>query len=152
MWTSWLMDSPTNSKFSHLLLSNHRSPPIRPPFRERSKMPRTKTFRVRLCLKSPLILLPSARRSYAYCSRRLQKKNPNRNKSGGQKRERDIHKPGERGNYPTIPSENPLYEHFYRESNLVPKEEWDDFWSALKRTLPTTFRFTGSKGFVVAFT
>lgn len=53
---------------------------------------------------------------------------------------------GQRGNYDSIPSENALYEKFYRESGLIPEEEWEEFWKALKRTLPTTFRFTGSKG------
>ena len=57
-------------------------------------------------------------------------------------------KAGERGNYSAIPSENALYERFYRESNVVPEDEWEDFWGAMKRTLPTTFRFTGSKGCV----
>lgn len=111
-------------------------------------MPRTKTFRVRLYLKPTIECKTILRLLF----RRLQKKNPNRNKAGGQKRERDVHQPGERGNYPTIPTENTLYEHFYKESNAVPEEEWNDFWSALQRTLPTTFRFTGSKGFVAAFT
>ncbi|KAF8541238.1 S-adenosyl-L-methionine-dependent methyltransferase [Trichophaea hybrida] len=76
----------------------------------------------------------------------FKKKNPNRNKSGNPKRDRDSHRPGERGNYASIPSENALYERFYKESAVVPDEEWDDFWGALKRTLPTTFRFTGSRG------
>ncbi|KAL7271489.1 tRNA (cytosine-5-)-methyltransferase ncl1 [Rhizina undulata] len=52
---------------------------------------------------------------------------------------------GERANYETIPSENAKYEAYYRESGLIPEEEWSEFWGTLKRTLPTTFRFTGSK-------
>ena len=74
-------------------------------------------------------------------------KNPNRNKFGQQKRDRDT-QPGFRGSYDAIPSENALYERFYKESMVVPEEEWEDFWGALKRTLPTTFRFTGSRGLV----
>ncbi|CCX29922.1 S-adenosyl-L-methionine-dependent methyltransferase [Pyronema domesticum] len=70
----------------------------------------------------------------------------NRNKNGGPKRDRDAHRPGVRGSYDTIVSENALYEKYYKEAKVVPEEEWDDFWSALKRTLPTTFRFTGSRG------
>ncbi|KAI5845827.1 S-adenosyl-L-methionine-dependent methyltransferase [Morchella snyderi] len=48
--------------------------------------------------------------------------------------------------YVSIPTENEKYEKFYKESGLIPEEEWEEFWSTLKRTLPTTFRFTGSKG------
>ncbi|TGZ80021.1 S-adenosyl-L-methionine-dependent methyltransferase [Ascodesmis nigricans] len=76
--------------------------------------------------------------------------------SGGGKREqnstkiqqqhRNATQKGVRGSYESIPNENALYEKFYKESGFIPEEEWDDFWSALKRTLPTTFRFTGSKG------
>jgi len=90
----------------------------------------------------------NARRTYHYHP--FQKNNPNRNKAGNPKRDRDSHRPGERGNYASIPSENALYERFYKESAVVPDEEWDDFWGALKRTLPTTFRFTGSRGFVAS--
>ncbi|KAL0636572.1 tRNA (cytosine-5-)-methyltransferase ncl1 [Maublancomyces gigas] len=53
---------------------------------------------------------------------------------------------GDRYAYVSIPSENAKYERYYKESGLIPEEEWDEFWATLKRTLPTTFRFTGSKG------
>lgn len=55
---------------------------------------------------------------------------------------------GERYSYVSIVSENEKYERYYKESGLIPEEEWSDFWAALKRTLPTTFRFTGSKGYI----
>lgn len=97
----------------------------------------------------PLLFLPGGVRAYI---RPFQKKGGkggfNRNKNGGPKRDRDAHRPGVRGSYDTIVSENALYEKYYKEAKVVPEEEWDDFWSALKRTLPTTFRFTGSRGFV----
>lgn len=54
---------------------------------------------------------------------------------------------GDRPNYSSIPSENEKYEKYYKESGLIPEEEWNEFWTTLKRTLPTTFRFTGSKGY-----
>jgi len=70
------------------------------------------------------------------------------NKFGNHKRERGAGPAkGERGNYASVTTENALYERFYKESNVVPEEEWEGFWGALKRTLPTTFRFTGSRWF-----
>ncbi|KAI5858849.1 S-adenosyl-L-methionine-dependent methyltransferase [Tricharina praecox] len=73
--------------------------------------------------------------------------NGDRNKFGNRKRERGTGPAkGERGNYTSITTENALFERFYKESNVVPEDEWEDFWGALKRTLPTTFRFTGSRG------
>ncbi|KAI5803314.1 S-adenosyl-L-methionine-dependent methyltransferase, partial [Peziza echinospora] len=50
-----------------------------------------------------------------------------------------------RAGYSDVVQENELYERFYRESGIIPEEEWEEFWGSLKRTLPTTFRFTGSK-------
>ncbi|KAF8421464.1 S-adenosyl-L-methionine-dependent methyltransferase [Tirmania nivea] len=53
--------------------------------------------------------------------------------------------PPSRDDYQSVDFNNELYEKFYKESGLVPESEWETFWETLKRTLPTTFRFTGSK-------
>lgn len=112
-------------------------------------MGRNKTFRVCFSLLRPRAFSYSAPSNHPGT---LQGKKS----SGGGKREqnstkiqqqhRNATQKGVRGSYESIPNENALYEKFYKESGFIPEEEWDDFWSALKRTLPTTFRFTGSKG------
>jgi len=89
--------------------------------------------------------------TYYYYDPPQKKGNGDRNKYGNHKRDRNGPTKGERGNYTSITSENALYERFYKESNVVHEGEWEEFWRSLKRTLPTTFRFTGSKGFVVTF-
>lgn len=53
--------------------------------------------------------------------------------------------PPSRDDYQSVDFNNELYEKFYKESGLIPESEWETFWETLKRTLPTTFRFTGSK-------
>ena len=53
-----------------------------------------------------------------------------------------------RDSYQPVEFKNEMYERFYKESGLVPEEEFPVFWASLKRTLPTTFRFTGSKTWV----
>src|SRR5690606_7423667 len=53
--------------------------------------------------------------------------------------------PPSRADYKDVVFEHPLYERFYKESGLIPDDEWDAFWAHLKKTLPTTFRLTGSK-------
>ncbi|KAF8475642.1 S-adenosyl-L-methionine-dependent methyltransferase, partial [Kalaharituber pfeilii] len=50
-----------------------------------------------------------------------------------------------RDDYKDVAFHNELYEKYYKESGLIPEEEWEVFWETLKKTLPTTFRFTGSK-------
>ena len=67
------------------------------------------------------------------------------NNSGGGRNRGNNQGTGERGNYASIPTENALYESYYNQSGLIPSEEWNDFWTSLQRTLPTTFRFTGGK-------
>ena len=44
--------------------------------------------------------------------------------------------------------ENEKLERYYNEAGLVDQDEKDDFWAALKRDLPNSFRFAGSKGSV----
>jgi hypothetical protein len=117
-------------------------------------MNRQKAFKVRPPRSyAPVISTHCPQRAYIGY---YQNKNGNRNKFGDKRRDRgpggggQKQQPvqGERGNYTSITTENALYERFYKESNILPEEEWNDFWNALKRTLPTTFRFTGSRGCV----
>ncbi|KAF2141406.1 uncharacterized protein K452DRAFT_359167 [Aplosporella prunicola CBS 121167] len=51
-----------------------------------------------------------------------------------------------RGNYADVEKKNENFEKYYNELNIVPEEEREHFWAALKRELPNSFRFTGSKG------
>ena len=51
-----------------------------------------------------------------------------------------------RVDYGTVPKANELYERYYNELDLVAESERADFWKAMKRDLPNSFRFTGSKG------
>ncbi|EED22293.1 methyltransferase (Ncl1), putative [Talaromyces stipitatus ATCC 10500] len=44
------------------------------------------------------------------------------------------------------PKTNEKYESYYNDHGLIPKEEQDAFWAALRRELPNSFRFTGSRG------
>ena len=41
---------------------------------------------------------------------------------------------------------NELYERYYNELGIFDEDQKDDFWTALRRELPNSFRFTGSKG------
>ena len=52
-----------------------------------------------------------------------------------------------RTDYSEVPKANELFEKYYNELGIVEERERDDFWSALKRDLPNSFRFTGSKGY-----
>ncbi|EEQ84172.2 methyltransferase [Blastomyces dermatitidis ER-3] len=58
---------------------------------------------------------------------------------------------GRRPNYSTIlVRENEKYENYYNGLHIVPDDEKDDFWAALRRNLPNSFRFTGSKSHALA--
>ena len=49
--------------------------------------------------------------------------------------------------YEEVKKSNELFEKFYNELNIVPEgEERKEFWTAMRRELPNSFRFTGSKG------
>ncbi|KAK6527679.1 hypothetical protein TWF694_004660 [Orbilia ellipsospora] len=53
----------------------------------------------------------------------------------------------DRTDYSQLPKENTKFEKYYKEQNIVPdEEEFKKFWQSLKETLPTTWRFTGSRG------
>ena len=45
---------------------------------------------------------------------------------------------------------NEKYERYYDELGLVPKDDREDFWEAMRRDLPNSFRFTGSKAHALA--
>lgn len=42
------------------------------------------------------------------------------------------------------------FEGYYNDLGLVPKEDQDGFWEAMRRDLPNSFRFTGSKAHALA--
>ena len=51
----------------------------------------------------------------------------------------------ERTDYRDIVKENELFERYYNDLGLVPAEERETFWAVLRRELPSSFRFAGSK-------
>lgn len=51
-----------------------------------------------------------------------------------------------------MPKQNEKLERYYNELNIVPEgEEREQFWAALRRELPNSFRFCGSKGLVITY-
>ncbi|TVY72763.1 Multisite-specific tRNA:(cytosine-C(5))-methyltransferase [Fusarium oxysporum f. sp. cubense] len=48
--------------------------------------------------------------------------------------------------YPAIPKENEKLQRFYDTLLQLPEEEKNAYWEALRRELPNSFRFCGSKG------
>ena len=52
-----------------------------------------------------------------------------------------------RTDYSEVPKANAKYEEYYNELGLVEEPEREEFWTALRRELPNSFRFTGSKGY-----
>lgn len=55
----------------------------------------------------------------------------------------------ERADYQEVPKQNEFYEKYYDELGVVSTEERLEFWTALRRELPNSFRFTGSKGYAL---
>ena len=53
-----------------------------------------------------------------------------------------------RADYSTIPKTNKLFEQYYNSLELVSADEREAFWEYIRRDLPNSFRFTGSKGLV----
>lgn len=49
-----------------------------------------------------------------------------------------------------LPRNNERFERYYNELEIVPEEEREAFWEALRRDLPNSFRFTGSKSYVMS--
>ncbi|KAL4977049.1 S-adenosyl-L-methionine-dependent methyltransferase, partial [Aspergillus desertorum] len=52
----------------------------------------------------------------------------------------------ERQNWQDIPKTNERFENYYNAQGFIPEEEREIFWETLRRELPNSFRFTGSKG------
>jgi hypothetical protein len=48
--------------------------------------------------------------------------------------------------YPAIVKENKNLQNFYDTLLQFPEEEREQYWAALRRELPNSFRFCGSKG------
>jgi multisite-specific tRNA:(cytosine-C5)-methyltransferase len=49
--------------------------------------------------------------------------------------------------YEKVEKRNPMLEKYYNSILGLSEEEKEDFWAALKRELPNSFRFAGSKGY-----
>jgi hypothetical protein len=56
---------------------------------------------------------------------------------------------GGRQDYQEIQKSNVLFEKYYNELEIIPSEEYEEFWATFRRDLPNSFRFTGSKGYVL---
>jgi multisite-specific tRNA:(cytosine-C5)-methyltransferase len=48
-----------------------------------------------------------------------------------------------------VPKANEKFEKYYNGLLELPEEERTEFWAALKRELPNSFRFAGSRGQVL---
>lgn len=53
---------------------------------------------------------------------------------------------GPRPDYPEVEKRNAAFERYYNELAVVGEDEREEFWTALRRELPNSFRFAGSKG------
>lgn len=51
-----------------------------------------------------------------------------------------------RNNWQDINRNNAKMERYYTESGIIPEEELETFWDYMRRDLPNSFRFTGSRG------
>ncbi|TGJ81800.1 hypothetical protein E0Z10_g6967 [Xylaria hypoxylon] len=73
-------------------------------------------------------------------------------RKGGDRKDGDVRKPRPNAyrSYPDIPKNNEKLETFY--NSLLPLNDAEklEFWEALRRDLPNSFRFCGSKGHAVA--
>ena len=61
-------------------------------------------------------------------------------------RKRDGTRSNKRATFDEVPKKNYNFEHLYNDSGILDEEEKEAFWNALRRELPSSFRFTGSKG------
>jgi multisite-specific tRNA:(cytosine-C5)-methyltransferase len=68
-----------------------------------------------------------------------------RDKKGNNDAANQSHRPYEK--YPDIVKSNERLETYYNTLLQFPEEEQKEFWDALKRELPNSFRFCGSKGY-----
>ncbi|KAL2200373.1 hypothetical protein P885DRAFT_28724 [Corynascus similis CBS 632.67] len=67
---------------------------------------------------------------------------------GGGRDNRGGHRPYQ--TYPEVPKENKRLEQYYNSLIDLPEDERAEFWAALRRDLPNSFRFCGSKGHALA--
>ncbi|KAI9761855.1 MAG: hypothetical protein M4579_000795 [Chaenotheca gracillima] len=70
-------------------------------------------------------------------------------KRGGKKQSggaRGGRRPARRADYREVLRENVNYEKYYNSLDIVGDDEREDFWASLRRDLPNSFRFAGSKG------
>lgn len=51
-----------------------------------------------------------------------------------------------RSNWNDITRNNEKLESYYNEPGIIPEEEREAFWEYMRRDLPNSFRFTGSRG------
>ncbi|PYH97919.1 S-adenosyl-L-methionine-dependent methyltransferase [Aspergillus ellipticus CBS 707.79] len=56
----------------------------------------------------------------------------------------------ERQNWQAVARENEKFESYYNNQGFIPEEEREAFWDAIRRDLPNSFRFTGSRGHALA--
>ena len=68
--------------------------------------------------------------------------------SGGRHGGGGTQRPQERVDIQDIPRNHTLFELYYQELRIVNDGEKEAFWEAMRRDLPNSFRFTGSKGYV----
>lgn len=54
---------------------------------------------------------------------------------------------GPRADYQEVEKNNELFEKLYNELGVVPENERKEFWNSLRKELPNSFRFAGSKGY-----
>ncbi|KIX03484.1 uncharacterized protein Z518_07037 [Rhinocladiella mackenziei CBS 650.93] len=55
-----------------------------------------------------------------------------------------------RSNKADISRHNDKYEQYYNQLGIIPDDDQDEFWQAMRRDLPNSFRFTGSKAHALA--
>lgn len=58
---------------------------------------------------------------------------------------------GQRQNWQDLPRANAKLENYYNVQGFIPEEEREIFWETLRKDLPNSFRFTGSKGYAYSF-
>lgn len=53
-----------------------------------------------------------------------------------------------RSQWNDIAKDNEKFERYYNEPEFLPEEEREVFWATMRKDLPNSFRFTGSRGYV----
>lgn len=57
---------------------------------------------------------------------------------------------GTRGNWVDLVKSNAKFESYYNDHGIIPAEDQEAFWAAMRRELPNSFRFTGSRGYIIS--